>query len=260
MPLKSRLIFELLFLDGSFVQSRNFRHQKVGNVDWLMTSYDLPHLAESVDEIFISDLSKNSRPTEGFKLAVSRIIENVRVPVALGGGVVSLEDAEQLLAMGADKVVVNTGFFEDPSKLSQVSRVHGKQFVVLSLDWTRDEFGRARIMKRGGQTPACLFEDVPWDTISGTFGEILLKSIDRDGTGNGLDLDSLDFIPRDVKLPIVLSGGIGKPEHIIQGLAEPRVSGVATANLLNFVGQSMGNARADAIGRGANLSSSSKPL
>jgi len=189
-----------------------------------------------------------------FKSVVARIIENVRIPVCLGGGVASLDDANELLDLGADKVIVNTGFFQEPTQLAKVAEVHRKQFVVLSLDWMGADSGRVVVMKNRGQTTAYSIQDMPWDFVSENFGEILLRSIDRDGTGNGLYIPSVNFIPNDLKLPIVLSGGIGKSEHIVEGLSAHRVSGVATANLLNFIGDSMGQARESAIQKGANLS------
>jgi imidazole glycerol-phosphate synthase subunit HisF len=254
MALKNRLIFELLFSDGSFVQSRNFSHQKVGSIEWLLDRYDLHNLSKSVDEIFITDLSQGPRPSSKFESVVAKIIDKVRIPVCLGGGVASVEDANRLLGMGADKIIVNTGYFEEPDQIAQAAAVHGKQFMVLSIDWMLDDVGNVQVMKSRGRTKALRIENMPWDSVSQSFGEILLRSIDRDGTGNGLHVDSINFIPSEVKLPIVLSGGIGKAEHIIEGLMTPRVSGVATANLLNFIGDSMGQARNSAIQIGANLS------
>jgi cyclase len=254
MGVKSRLIFELLFSEGSFIQSRNFRHQKVGSVDWLLGTYDLSNLSKSVDELFISDLSEDPRPSSNFKSVVARIIEKVRIPVCLGGGVASLDDANELLDLGADKIIVNNGFFQKPTQIAKIAEVHGKQFVVLSLDWVGVDSGKVFVMKDRGQTTAYSIEDMPWDSVSDNFGEILVRSIERDGTGTGLYIPSVNFIPNEVKLPIVLSGGIGKSEHIEEGLAAHRVSGVATANLLNFIGDSIGKARESAIRKGANLS------
>jgi cyclase len=111
--------------------------------------------------------------------------------------------------------------------------------MVLSLDWARSADGGIQIFKQGGHEWASSIEALPWQAISDVFGEVMLKSIERDGTGIGLDMASLEFVPEELRMPIILSGGVGKPEHLIEGLMSPRVSGVATANLLNFVGDSM---------------------
>lgn len=253
MGLKKRIIFELLYLEGSFVQSRNFRRQKVGDIDWLLSAYNLENLSKSVDELLITDLSENPRPTLSFQTVVARTIEKVRIPICLGGGVVSPLVANGLLSLGADKIIINSGFFDYPSEVQEISDSHGKQFMILSLDWTRDVNGRVQIMKQGGREVASPIEALPWKAISDVFGEVMLKSIEQDGTGNGLDMTSLDFIPEELRMPLILSGGVGKPKHVIEGLMAPRVSGVATANLLNFIGDSMEVARKHAFENGVNL-------
>ena len=186
---------------------------------------------------------------------MERIIDQIRVPVCLGGGVKSLQEASRLMAIGADKIILNSGFFDNPEEVSRVAEVHGKQFMVLSLDWARDTLGTAHVMKSRGKVATFPLGGLPWKSISEAFGEVMLRSIERDGTGNGLDMKSVNFMPADMKLPVILAGGIGKPEHIIEGLATQGVSGVATANLLNFIGESMGQARQAAIQSGANLAS-----
>jgi len=253
MSLKKRIIFELLFYEGSFVQSRNFRLQKVGDIEWLMSAYNLSNLAKSVDELVITDLSVGPRPSSGFEAAVEKIIEKVRIPVCLGGGVSSTQSAKQLLNLGADKIIMSSALFENFLQVQKIADLHGKQFVVLSLDWTRDKNGLMQIMKQGGKKVGGQPESLPWGAISEVFGELMLRSIDNDGTGNGLEIRSLELVPEEVRMPLVLAGGIGKPEHIVEGLLPTRVSGVATANLLNFVGTSMDLARRYAIENGINL-------
>lgn len=253
MALKKRIIFELLYKQGSFLQSRNFRLQKVGGLDWLLNAYDISKLSKSVDEIVITDLSDKGEGKEAFYNAVTSIVETVRIPVCLGGGVSSLNDAEALLSVGADKIIVNSLFYENINELKSISTKFGKQFLIFSLDWAAISADSYYAKKSQGQEFASDVSALPWHTIANLFGEVMLKSIERDGTGNGLMMQSVDFIPKELGMPIILSGGVGKTEHFIEGLKDPRVSAVATANLLNFIGDTMSNCRREVALHGIPL-------
>ena len=132
--LKKRIIFTLLYDDGNFMLSRNFRLQKVGNVDWLKKNYNFSHISFFIDELIIFDVSRNERNIDKFCKTLNELTEGCFVPITAGGGIRKLDDAKFLLRSGADKVSINTSLFSDLPLLKDLVKNFGKQCVVGSLD------------------------------------------------------------------------------------------------------------------------------
>lgn len=252
--LKKRLIFTLLYNQGQFMLSRNFRLQKVGDLKWLQTNYDFSHISFSIDELIVLDVSRGERNTEVFCEALKKLAEGCFVPIAAGGGVRTIEHARALLLSGADKVVVNTPFYENKVFISELASEFGQQCVVASVDVKRASDGSYQTwVESGGR---CLEGSaVDWikQITNSAVGEIYLNSIDRDGTGQGYDLQLLDLLPSDMPKPVILAGGVGNATHLAEGLADPRVDAVATAHLFNFVGDGLKQARQSLIAGGVVL-------
>jgi cyclase len=252
--LKKRLIFTLLYNQGQFMLSRNFRLQKVGNLKWLQTNYNFSHISFSIDELIVLDVTRNERNTEAFCEALEALTEGCFVPIAAGGGVRTIEHAHTLLRSGADKVVVNTALYQNYGFISELASEFGRQCVVASMDIKRSADGGYQVMAECGSkclegTATHWIEQVTNDAV----GEIYLNSIDRDGTGQGYDMQLLDLLPPEMSKPVILAGGVGNSTHLAEGLADPRVDAVATAHLFNFVGDGLKQARSSLIASGVEL-------
>lgn len=242
--LKKRVIFTLLFCSGSFMLSRNFRLQKVGNIVWLQKNYDFSHIAFYIDELIVLDVSRAERDIERFSDALKILAKGCFAPIAAGGGIRTLSDARQLLRSGADKVVVNSALFDDPPFVTKLAQEFGQQCVVGAIDIKQETDGIYHVYTDNGSCLRhgpirSLLERLPSKSV----GELYLNSINQDGTGQGYDLRLLDLIPHQLNLPTILAGGAGHSQHLIDGLLDERVDAVATAHLFNFVGDGLKKAR-----------------
>jgi cyclase len=175
--------------------------------------------AQAVDELIFLDLdaSLESRaPTVDVIRAAAR---EVFMPLTVGGGVRSLEDFRLLLRSGADKVAVNTAAVETPELIGAAASAFGSQCVVVSIDFRRAADGTCRVWSRGG-TASTDLDPVDWarECERRGAGELLLTSIDRDGTRSGLDLDTTRRVADAVSVPVIASGGCGSAAHIVDGL------------------------------------------
>jgi cyclase len=224
--------------------SRNFRLQKVGSIDWLQKNYNFAHIAFYIDELIVLDVSRSERDIERFSDTLKILTKGCFVPIAAGGGVRDSSHARQLLRSGADKVVVNSVLFDDPQFVVNLSREFGQQCVVGAIDLKRDTGGVYKIYTGNGnymcsEPASYLLSLLPESSV----GELYLNSIIQDGTGQGYDFELLNLIPEHFNLPIILAGGAGHSQHLVDGLRDERVDAVATAHLFNFVGDGLKKAR-----------------
>jgi len=183
--------------------------------------------AEGADELVVLDIAaaRDYRPT--FLETIRRVAEQLAIPLTAGGGIRSLDDARAVVRAGADKVTVNTAAVERPALLSELSREFGAQAVVLAIDAKR--LGQAwQVRIRGGKQETNLDAE-SWANqgVEMGAGEILLTSVDRDGTKSGFDIDLTCAIGRSVTVPVIASGGAKSPEHFL----EVFTAGVADAAL-----------------------------
>lgn len=252
--LKKRLIFTLLYQHGHFMLSRNFRLQKVGNLQWLQSHYNFSLIASSIDELIVLDVSRDQKQTDEFNAALKKLSEGCFVPIAVGGGVRTIATARNLLRSGADKVVVNSQLYEDNGLIQQLASEFGQQCVVASMDIKSSPDGDFKVWSKCGSVcqpgnAAHWIEQISQATI----GEIYLNSIDRDGTGQGYDFRLLELLPAKMSKPVILAGGVGNATHLAAGLNDARVDAVATAHLFNFVGNGLKQARQALISGGVDL-------
>ncbi|WP_286829430.1 MULTISPECIES: imidazole glycerol phosphate synthase cyclase subunit [Kordiimonas] len=251
--LKKRIIFTLLFDKGQFMLSRNFRLQKVGNLDWLQRNYNFADVAFFIDELIVLDVSRGERDRSAFCRALAQISEGCFAPIAAGGGIDSVDYAKALLRAGADKVVVNTALVEQPELVQEIAREFGQQCVVGSVDLKRNPGGYNVYIRDGSEKLDVPVSEVLGWHARGNVGEIYLNSIDRDGTGQGYDFDTLSLLPEGWNLPVILAGGVGNAKHFAEGLMHDNVDAVATAHLFNFVGDGLKKARNALLDSGAQL-------
>ena len=254
--LKKRVIFTLLYDRGRFMLSRNFRLQVVGDMGWLKKNYDFSQVSFSIDELIVLDVSRENRNIDDFCNALKDLTYGCFVPISAGGGVENLETAFKLLRSGADKIVINSLLFKNRAIVDQLAKEFGQQCLVGSLDLKRDKNSDYLICSENGSkveigSAVSMINEI----IQLPVGEIYLNSIDRDGTGQGLDLDILGALPSGMQKPVILAGGAGNADHLYLGLKDPRVDAVATANLFNFVGKGLQNSRRYLIMNGINLPS-----
>jgi len=252
--LKKRIIFTLLYDSGSFMLSRNFRLQCVGNIDWLQSNYDFSRIAFFIDELIVLDVSKENRDINKFCEVLKQLTAGCFAPIAAGGGVRSIEDARMLLNSGADKIVINTPLFSDQNLVKELAKKFGQQCLVGSVDIIKSSNSEYSLVTECGLTnlPEHI-SDCLNTVINLPIGEIYFNSIDQDGTGQGFDLSLLRFLPEDCPIPIILAGGVGNAKHLAVGLSDNQVDSVATANLFNFIGDGLKRAREKLVEDGFSL-------
>ena len=234
--------------------SRNFRLQNVGNLEWLKKNYDFSHISYSIDELIVLDVTQGERKLEDFCSALKLLTDGCFVPIAAGGGINQIESARMLLRSGADKVVINSGLYANNGFARDLASEFGQQCVVGSMDIKSSTSGQYQAWSENGMKceagPAKYWVE---RIINDSVGEIYLNSIDRDGTGQGFDLELLDLLPDLVSKPVILAGGAGNATHLLAGLEDLRVDAVATANLFNFVGDGLKEARQTLVANGIVL-------
>ena len=251
--LRKRIIFSLIYSDGYFMQSRNFRLQKVGNLNWLEKNYKFQSIAFSLDELIVLNASKTEKNIIEFAETVSNLVNDVFIPIAAGGGIRTLEDAELLFNRGADKLVLNTALVESPELAKILVKQYGSQSIVASIDYKKvNDFYEVYIKDGTSKIEMSLIEYIKY-LESLEVGEIYLNSIEKDGTGFGFDFDTISEVENNINLPLIIAGGAGNENHLIQGLQLNGVSAVATANLFNFIGDGLPNARNKIIEKGLNI-------
>lgn len=237
--LKKRIIFVLFFKDGYFHLSRNFRLQQVGDATWLMERFRFLDIGQYVDELIILNLSRsegNVSNNSDFKCALRTLMSDMFVPLTIGGGVRSLSDASYLYEIGADKIALNWALYNNQSLVQKLVERYGSQSVVASVDVRRGhKSGTWNVFCQNGSREVGPLNET-YDSVQRlNVGELLLTSIDQDGTSEGLDLALYDTASQ-LPIPVIACGGVGRPEHVIEAMNCSAVSAVATGNLFNFIG------------------------
>ena len=231
MTLARRLIPCLDVDQGRVVKGTRFRDlTDAGDPAELAARYD----AEGADELVFLDISATTSGRGATLDVVSETAETVFIPLTVGGGIRSEDDVRALLKAGADKVSLNTAAVRDPDLLSRCAARFGTQCVVVAVDAKRRD-GGWEVYVEAGRTPTGL-DAVTWSARAAELGagEVLLTSIDRDGTGEGYDLDLLRAVSQAVPVPVVASGGAGRPEHFAQALSEGKADAVLAASRFHF--------------------------
>ena len=229
--LKKRLIATLTLLDGIVVQSINFKkYLPVGKhkiaVEFL-SDWD-------VDEIVVLDIfaTKNG---QFFDLNTIRSIsKQCFIPLTVGGGIKSVDHIREVLSSGADKISINTAAIDSPDFITDGARVFGGQCIVVSMDVGKNESGQYEVYRLGSQPTG--LDPIGWaQTIeSKGAGELLVNSIDRDGSKLGYDIDLIRMISNSVQIPVIALGGVGRPMHFVEGIKNGGVDAVAAGNIFHW--------------------------
>ena len=251
--LRKRIIFSLIYNEGFFTQSRNFRLQKVGDLQWLEKNYGFQKIAFSLDELIVVNASRRNKSISDFASMISLLVNDVFIPICAGGGIRTMDDAELLFKKGADKIIMNTALYQNPELIKELVRNYGSQSVVASVDYkTVNGINEVYIADATIKIDKTLEEYLQYLSLL-DIGEIYLNSIDKDGTGFGYDLETIQTVSQKIDKPLIIAGGAGNEKHLIEGLQINEVSAVATANLFNFIGDGLPNARKKIIASGLNI-------
>ena len=251
MPAK-RIIPCLDVDDGRVVKGVRFQNLRdAGDPAELAALYD----REGADEVVFLDITASSEQRSILLDAVARTADEVFIPLTVGGGVRSVEDMAELLTHGADKVSVNTGALDDPDLITRCAEVLGSQCVVLAID-ARRRAGAAgwEVFSHGGRR-ATGRDAMEWAVLGERLGagEILLTSMDNDGTENGYDLDLLRAVTSAVRLPVIASGGAGSAGHMYDALTSGGAEAALAASIFHFGELSIGAVKEDLAARGLEI-------
>ena len=233
----ARRIVPCLDTDGArVVKGVHFEQMRdAGDPVELATRYN----AEGADELVVLDIaaSRDNRPT--FLETIRRVAEELAIPLTAGGGIRSLADARAVVRAGADKIALNTAAVERPELLRELSREFGAQAVVLAIDAKR-EGGQWKVRVRGGRAATGLDAEV-WARrgVEMGAGEILLTSMDRDGTQSGFDTELTASISRGVTVPVIASGGAKVPRHFLDVFTEGLADAALAASIFHQEVQSI---------------------
>lgn len=245
--LKTRLIPTLLWKDIGLVKGVNFGNsRRVGPVHPAIKVYN----SRDVDELILCDVVASSIGYEPNYSLIKEIAAECFVPLTVGGGISKLEHIEKLLEAGADKVAINTSLFLDPELMSKASSQFGSQCLVASIDARLVNSGW-ECMRNSGQVSTGIAPDV-WakELADRGSGEILITSIDRDGTMGGYDLGLIDVICNSVNVPVIASGGAGNSGHMADVLKNTSTSAIAAASIFHFTEITPNGIKQDLINKG----------
>jgi cyclase len=190
---------------------------------------------EGADELVFLDITASSDRRNIVADMVRRVADAINIPFTVGGGLRSLDDIESILRAGADKVSLNTSAVEEPELIRESAERFGSQCIVVAIDARRQPSGGASVYTHGGRHRIDL-DAVEWAKRVAELGagEILLTSMDRDGTKIGYDLDLTCRIAKSVQIPVIASGGAGNLEHLYEGLTAGAASAVLAASIFHF--------------------------
>ena len=244
--LARRLIPCLDVKDGRVVKGINFLELRdAGDPVEQAAAYD----AQGADEVCFLDISAAPEGRSTLVDVVKRTADQVFAPLTVGGGVRSVADAERLLLAGADKIAVNTAAIRTPDLVAEIAARFGNQAIVVAVDAKRNG-ASWEVYSHGGRTPEGL-DAVDWCRRCADLGagELLVTSMDRDGTGKGYDLELIRAISSGVTVPVIASGGVGKLADLADGL-EAGADAVLAASIFHFGHHTIGEAKAFLAGRG----------
>jgi imidazole glycerol-phosphate synthase subunit HisF len=217
---------------GRVVKGTNFVGLRdAGDPVELAERYD----GEGADEVVFLDITASHERRETIVELARRTSDNVFVPFVIGGGIRSAEDAQAVLDAGADKISVNSAALARPDLIGELAEVFGSQCVVVAIDAKRTD-GRWDVYTHGGRQPAEGREAVAWarEVAERGAGEILLTSMDRDGTAYGYDLKLTRAVADAVTIPVIASGGVGELRHLSEGVLEGGADAVLCASIFHY--------------------------
>lgn len=263
---KRRIIPVILLKNGMIVQSRNFnRYQPIGTPTVSVERYsnwesdELIYL--DISKISQYDISRNDINHPLFTTIIDilkMVSEKCFMPLTVGGGIRSMDDVELRLKNGADKIALNTNAIENIDFISDTASKYGSQCVVVSIDVKKIGDNSYKVVKNGKDITDLDPKEFAYLCQESGAGEILLNSVDRDGSGLGFDVDLINYVCNGLTLPLIAVGGAGNWEHFEHVLNNTNVSAVAAANIFQHSENSVFNCRKFLYEAGCNIRPPSK--
>ena len=218
---------------GRVVKGVKFKELKdAGDPVEVATAYQ----EQGADELVFLDITASSDERQTIRDVVEKTVESCFMPVTVGGGIRQIKDIRDMLLCGADKVSLNTAAILNPELINHASNQFGNQCIVIAIDakWVAEKQAWY-VYTHGGRKPTAL-NAVSWakEVVERGAGEILLTSMDRDGTKNGYDIPLTRTISDAVEVPVIASGGVGSPDHLAEGVLSARASAVLAASIFHF--------------------------
>ena len=231
--LSARIIPCLDVDDGRVVKGVKFKELRdAGDPVQVAQAYE----QQGADELVFLDITASSDERETMRDVVERTVATCFMPVTVGGGIRKLEDIRSMLLAGADKVSMNTAAILNPNLIDDATSTFGNQCIVVAIDAKRRENGDGWLVyTHGGRKPTAL-DAIDWaqEVVRRGAGEILLTSMDCDGTKQGYDLELTRAVSEAVEVPVIASGGVGKPSHMVDGVLKGKASAVLVASIFHF--------------------------
>ncbi len=234
---KVRLIPTVLLMNGRMVKTKQFdSYRDVGNPTTVARVYDAQH----ADELVFLDITATTDERHFLLETIREVAQECFIPITAGGGIQSLNQARELLRNGADKVAINTHAIERPALINEIANAFGNSTVLVSIDYKQNAAGMPEVHTHRGQKPTGL-HPVAWakEVEKRGAGEILLTSIDREGTMTGYDVETLRVVADAVEIPIIANGGVGTVQDFVDGVQKGHASAVAAASIFHFTDQSI---------------------
>ena len=238
--LAKRIIPCLDVNSGRVVKGVNFMDLRdAGDPVEIARQYD----QQGADEVTFLDITASSDARDLILPVIEAVADQVFIPLTVGGGVRTVEDVRRLLNAGADKISINTAAIQHPSLIKDCADKFGAQCIVVAIDAKRVK-DHWEVFTHGGRHPTGL-EAVDWATRVASLGagEILLTSMDRDGTGEGFDLELTRAVSQAVNIPVIASGGVGHLDHLVQGVTQGAADAVLAASIFHFGQHTIGEAK-----------------
>ncbi len=227
-----RIIPCLDIKDGKVVKGVHFENLKIAGDPVENASF---YSKEGADEIVFLDISATIEGRKTMVDVVRKVAEVIFIPLTVGGGINSIEDIEKLLSNGADKISINTSAVKNPRIIEEGAKKFGSQCIVVAIDAKKVGEGKWEVYIESGKTPTGM-DVIEWAKKIESLGagEILLTSIDKDGTQDGYDIELTRSVSENVNIPVIASGGAGKLQHLYDAIVFGKANAVLIASLLHF--------------------------
>jgi cyclase len=235
--LKARLIPTMLLKDGAMIKTKQFgEYRHVGKPSTVAKVYD----AQKADELIFLDITATEENRHFLLDTIRTVAEECFMPLTAGGGIKTVAQAREILQNGADKIAINTAAIENPELITEISQAFGKSTVIVSIDFKENAEGKKEVFSSRGTVPTGL-DPIAWakEVERRGAGEILLTSIDREGTMAGYDIDTISAVADAVSIPVIASGGVGTVQDLVDGIQIGKASAVSAASIFHFTDQTI---------------------